>query len=136
MNRLLLEIILIFGLSLALNFGYAWWKGKQQDIGYQKRDNEIVVEVAKKNETIVTAKKKVKHENQNRNRDALVRLHCDRGWVLDPDQCTGNAGQMRNNVRRHIPRLNDNPSPDSNKQRNVVEIKKKAQPAQRRLYNE
>lgn len=44
-------------------------------------------EIAAKNEAILKQRPKVKHENQNRDRDALVRHICDRGWVRDPSQC-------------------------------------------------
>ena len=135
MNRLLIEVILILGISVAANLGYAWWKDKQQDIGYEKCRNEVIVDVAKKNETIVSNKKKVKHENQNRNRDALVRLHCKRGWVLDPDQCVGISGQGGSNLRGHREGLDNHAPSNSDQQRNVVGVKK-ATPIQRRTYNE
>lgn len=99
MNRLLIEIVLILGISLAANLGYAWWKGKQQDIGYNKCSGEVAVEVATKNVTIVEDRKKVKHENQQRDRDALIKLHCSRGWVFDPAQCTAYDRQVRDSVR-------------------------------------
>lgn len=135
MNKLLIEIILIVGISVAANLGYAWWKDKQQDIGYNKCKGEIAVEVANKNNTIVSNKKKVKHENQNRNRDALVDLHCRRGWVLDPDQCARISGQRGDHLRRYREGFDNNAPANSNEQPNVVGLKK-ATPAQRRTYNE
>lgn len=99
MNRILLEVILIFGVAFAANLGYLWWKNKQQDIGYQKCHSEVVVETATKNQTIVENRKKAKHENQNRDRDALIRYVCKRGWVFDPAQCATYERQVRDGVR-------------------------------------
>lgn len=85
--KLLISIILILGISLAANLGYAWWKHKQWQAGYDARVQEEAVERAQANEKISQDKIKVKHENQNRDRDQLIRLHCDHGWVRDKTQC-------------------------------------------------
>lgn len=43
--------------------------------------------LADANAKITTDRKKVKHENQNRDHDALVRYGCSRGWVRDFENC-------------------------------------------------
>lgn len=97
--KLLIEIILILGISFAANIGYHLWAKHQQQIGYDRRVNEEKIERADKNENILKNKAKVKHEDQNLDRDGLIKLHCSRGWVRKPEQCSAYVRQMRNSLR-------------------------------------
>ena len=66
----------------AYNFG----KNSIQ-VKWDKETLDRTIETQKKNDAIIKQKPKVKHENQNRDRVALVRHICARGWVLKPEQC-------------------------------------------------
>jgi len=85
---LLLAILLLLGITNAVTaykffgFGASSVQTKWDAFELARADA-----IAEENEKVVTKKAKVKHENQNRNRDALVRHICSRGWVREPDQC-------------------------------------------------
>lgn len=105
---------IIVGLALIVFLGVvssvSFYKGYQLGEKLNQSANNVaitnsVVEQAEGNNKVVEDRKQVKHENQNRDRDALIRLHCQRGWVLEPSQCkayneTNKAdGKVRGDIR-------------------------------------
>ena len=87
------------------------WKGYQLGVkitnaAVANSRAERAESVNQENVAIVTERKKVNHENQNRDRAALIANGCMRGWVRDFENCpTGTrpeeAGSVRHGVFRH-----------------------------------
>lgn len=81
---------------LAAVAGVSGFKGYQSGVKFTKADwnADIAARTAaqeKANKEIITYRKKVKHENQSRDHDALVRNGCKRGWVRDFENCPANS---------------------------------------------
>jgi len=91
MNPKLILAISILLLLAATNGVTAWkfYGFGQDDIRTEWNTAEAARLKAEQDaaDKIIKQKPKVKHDNQNRDRDALLRHVCSRGWVRDPDQC-------------------------------------------------
>ncbi len=85
-------LLIGFGVLLLLTNGvtaYKTWNISKAVVMADWKAADLAREkaTAEANEKVITTKKKVKHENQNRDRDALIRHVCSRGWVREPEQC-------------------------------------------------
>lgn len=104
MNKFTIGLIAFIFIGIIA--GVSFYKGFQLGDKLKQADWDKAIATAavagvKANNKIIDDRKQVKHENQNRDRDALIRLHCERGWVFNPEQCRDyyNNGQVRNDVR-------------------------------------
>lgn len=60
-------------------------------VKWDKAEVDRIGAVAAANEAILKQRPKVKHENQNRDHDALIRYGCKRGWVRDFENCPADS---------------------------------------------
>lgn len=88
------KLVLGLGFLFILVSSNAYVGYKAYNLGSSKVQNEWnafelerKMQEEKAAQEILKLKPKVKHENQNRDRDALIRHVCKRGWVRDPSQC-------------------------------------------------
>lgn len=94
MSKLYLGLGVLFLLAVSNAFvgykAYGFGKDKIQ-AKWDKVELQRADDTAKANVKTVTDRKKVTHENQNRNHDALVRNGCKRGWVRDFENCPADS---------------------------------------------
>lgn len=60
-------------------------------VKWDKAEADRIKAIAVANEAILKQRPKVKHANQNRDHDALVRNGCKRGWVRNFENCPADS---------------------------------------------
>lgn len=80
----------IIGLILAVLGGLGsvvWYGAHKHSQGYQKAMQEVATAQAEANMKVTQKKRKIKHETQGLDRDAIIRELCASQWVRNPEYC-------------------------------------------------
>lgn len=80
-------LILLLASNAAVGYKAYHFGADSVRADWNKAEADRAKAIAAANEAIIKQRPKVKHENQNRDLDALKRHVCTRGWVLKPEQC-------------------------------------------------
>ncbi len=107
MSRIYAGLLVL--LFVGIISGVAFYKGYKlgEKLVYAEWDKariEATKATAKENIQIVKDRKKAVHENQNRDRDALILNGCKRGWLRDFEKCPAGirkTGPVRDSVLPH-----------------------------------